>query len=142
MPTTAFQTFNAAEVVPLYDDGVKELPFRLANSASIARGTIVGEVTATPGYIAAYASGNSDGSQTPIGIMHYDVASDSSGNITIGSATAGASSWGQTYTSCPVYVQGDFSCADLTGLDATAITNWKVAHLLFGSTSAGALHIG
>lgn len=102
--------------------------------------TIAHTTTGSPaGVWKAYASGNSDGSQTPKGILQYDCVTDAYGNIYLG--TSASSGWGSSRKDAPVYVTGCFDTARLTGLDATALSNanW---HLLSGSTSAGVLHIG
>jgi hypothetical protein len=103
-------------------------------SATIAHTTF----GAPAGVWKAYASGNSDGSQTPKGILQYDCVVDGAGNVSLGSV---ASPFGDTRKDAPVYVKGVFDTSLLTGLDATALTNanW---HLLSGSTSAGVLFIG
>lgn len=86
----------------------------------------------------AYASGNTDGSQIAKTILRYDAAVDSSGNITLGQQTGGGDH-GQTYSYAPVFICGQFSCADLTGLDDTAIS--KLGRLIQGTHTAGILEI-
>ncbi len=86
------------------------------------------------GTYGAYASGNTDGTGVAKGILEYDVATDANNIITFGTATGGGEKQ-ETYLSCPMFVAGTFSCADLTGLDATAVTD--LGRLLQGSTTAG-----
>jgi hypothetical protein len=70
----------------------------------LTKGTALGIVTSTGKYV-AYASTNSDGSQTCVGILDRDVdASDKDHPITL-------------------FVMGFFYNALLTGVDSTAITN-------------------
>lgn len=75
----------------------------------------------TPGTFAAYAAGNTDGSQIPRALLEYDAATDGSGNITPG-LTAGSAEWpGYTWQSVPALFSGAFACGDLTGLDANCL---------------------
>jgi hypothetical protein len=81
--------------------------------------------TLGPGVFAAYASGHSDGTQTPKCILRYDVITDSNGIITLGTTSANASPLadGNPLTTVPVFVSGVFKTIDLTGLDSTAVTD-------------------
>lgn len=136
MPTTAIATFGAGRVDPLKDpkDGDIEV-INLKVSTTFAAGTILGEVTATPGTYAPYASGNVDGSQNPTHVLQYACVTDASGNITFGAGPAGTSEWGQTFKGAPAYRSGEFNCADLVGLDANAVT--KLGRLVQGTVSSG-----
>lgn len=110
----------------------------LKASTTFAAGTIVGEVTATPGTYGPYASGNTDGTQNPVGVLQYACVTDSSGNITFGN-TAGSSEWGNTSKAAPIYMSGYFRTEDLVGLDANAVT--KLGRLIQGTTSSGEIAI-
>jgi hypothetical protein len=138
MPTSAIATFGAGRVDPLKDprDGDIEV-INLRPSTTFAAGTVLGEITATPGAYGAYASGNSDGTQNPTHILQYACVTDASGNITFGAGPAGTSEWGQTYRGAPAYRSGEFSCADLVGLDATALSNNRFGRLVQGTVSSG-----
>lgn len=139
MPTTAVLTWSAGRVDPLKDpDDAHQENVNLKISTTFAAGTIVGEVTATPGTYAPYATGNSDGSQNPVGVLQYPCVTDASGNITIGNA-AGGGEWGQTQKGAPVWMSGEFSCADLVGLDAGAVT--KLGRLIQGTVTSGRIII-
>jgi hypothetical protein len=73
----------------------------------------------------------------------YDCITDASSNITY--STTGAQvggDLGQTAKTTPAYFTGTFSCPDLTGLDANAVTAFGGARLEYGSVSTGVLHIG
>jgi hypothetical protein len=85
-------------------------------STTIAAGTVLGPVTATPGTYKAYASGNSDGSQIPAGILRRSVVTDASGNIT------NFNQWSAPELIAPMYTKGTFLVSELTGLDANAVT--------------------
>jgi len=138
MPTTAQNTFSNQGLVPFMDpEQALSYHVKLPNSATVAKGTIIGEITASPGNYKAYASGSSDGSQIPKAITAYDVVVDSSGNHTIGGG-----SQGETSLTAPAYFAGTFRTTDLTGLDATAITNSPSWRLISGSTADGILRLG
>lgn len=120
MPTSATNTYTIESVKPKYSHEVHPQPqevFKVAASQTLAKGTVVGAVTASPGTIAAYASGNSDGTQLPIGILQYAVTTDGSAVITT------PNEWGATAANrTPVWMGGVFDTADLTGLDSNAVT--------------------
>ena len=146
MPTSATNTYSNAGIQPMYDGGeAVQLHVALPASVTYAAGTVLGEVTATPGLFKAYASGSSDGSQVPKAILQYDCATDSSSNITIGAAAGGAP-FGVTSKSVPAYFAGLFKTAELVqsgagAIDANALSaaNW---HLVSGSVADGVLNIG
>lgn len=100
--------------------------------------TIAHTTTGSPaGVWKAYASGNSDGSQTPKMLLIYPCTTDGLGHITIGDG----SQYGETRTDVPAYFAGTFNTADLTGLDSNAISaaNWR---LISGSVSSGVVRLG
>jgi hypothetical protein len=137
MPTTAAATFGGGRVDPLKapDKAIVEV-IGLKASTTFAAGTLVGEITASPGTYGPYATGNVDGTQNPTHIIQYACITDASGNVTFGSSvTAGAGEWAQTQKGAPAYASGEFSCADLVGLDAGAVT--KMGRLIQGTVSSG-----
>jgi hypothetical protein len=69
------------------------------------------------GQVGAYASGNTNGTQTPRAILEYDTYTDAAGVHYWGSGF-----WGEGKTYTPCWIHGDFRCEDLTGLDAAALT--------------------
>lgn len=86
----------------------------------------------------------SDGSENPTCILQYPCATDANGNITLGTV-AGGDPLGITYPVAPAFTQGDFSTADLKqsgagSIDARAVA--KLGRLIWGTTSAGCLHVG
>jgi hypothetical protein len=138
MPTTPIATWGMGIVVPLKapdESGMEVL--NLKASTTFAAGTIIGEITASPGVYGPYASGNTDGTQNPTHILMMAAVTDASGNITFGSGPAGTSEWGQTSKGAPAWKNGEFSCADIVGLDANAVT--KLGRLIQGTVSAGRL---
>lgn len=120
MPTTATYAYSIARVEPKYSGEAQPCPqelYKVKASSTLAAGTVVGAVTASPGTIAAYVAGHSDGTQLPIGILEYAVTTDSGGNIT------NANEWGVTPTNrTPVWMGGAFDTSDLTGLDSAGAT--------------------
>lgn len=122
MPNAATSYYSRAKLVPLYgDEGKHKDNVQIAPSLTLAFGTVLGEITATPGVYKAYASGNSDGSQVAKAILEYAVVTDASGNITLGAG----SDFGITQPSVSVYLPNSgvaYNAADLVGLDAGALT--------------------
>jgi hypothetical protein len=143
MPTQV-NAFSNRKLEPfLRPDKVEVNNIKLTASTTYAAGVILGEVTASPGTYKIYASGSSDGSQVPKCILMYDCITDASSNVTY--STTGAQvggDLGQQAKATPAYFTGTFSCADLTGLDANAVSVWGGARLESGSVSTGILHIG
>lgn len=72
------------------------------------------------GVYKAYASGNTDGSQVPKGILEFPCATDSSGNITLGTSAIGGP-FGQTQKAAPMFIKGAFLCTELIGLDQNCV---------------------
>lgn len=105
---------------------------------AITPATTTAGVAGFPGVYNAYASGNTDGSQNPKGILKYSVATDAAGVIWQG-AVAGASEWGQSSKDTPMWYRGTFRCEDLYGLDTNAIT--KLGRLIYGTYARGAVAV-
>lgn len=103
-------------------------------TTTFAKGLVLGELTSAQGVFKAYASGNSDGSQVPKGLLAYAVSIDGGGNVSL------AGEWGQTQRGVPMYVGGGaiFKTTDLTGLDANAVTVLGAA-LVQGTVANGQL---
>ena len=145
MPTTAATIYSNHKLEPVYDpDLARQRAVAIAAIKTIARGTILGELTASPGVYSAYVSSNTDGTQVAKAICAYDITTDASGNVTLSTTSGqaggpfGAGLAGKT---APVYVSGVFLSSELTGLDATAVTD-LCARFEQGSLGAGGiLHI-
>jgi hypothetical protein len=136
MPTSATTQYSGIRLEPYMDpDDALMVDVQLTASVTYAKGTILGEVTATPGVYKAYASGSADGSQIPKAILVYPTVTDASGNATL------PGEYGATLKAVPVYFAGTFATADLVGLDATALTNKPAWNLVQGSVSAGILRL-
>ena len=142
MPTTAVTSYSNQKLEPVYDhDLARQRAVAIAPSQSIARGTILGEITATPGVYSAYNASHTDGTQIAKAISVYDIATDANGNVTL-SATTGQTvgPYGDGFAglSAPVYVCGVFNTTDLVGLDSTAVVDF-CARFEQGSLSAGGM---
>lgn len=128
MPTTATDTWGmATRLDPIFKpSNLAVLDVAIAPSLTLARGTVLGELSGTPGTYKAYASGNTDGSQIPKGVLAYGVTTDASGNVTmIGEHKA-------TVKHAPMYMPGSgayFKAAELVGMDANAMTVLKASQV-------------
>jgi hypothetical protein len=131
MPANPTWTFERNKLIALYHENkAQRMNVALGNSLTLAQGTVLGEVTATPGVYKAYASGNADGTQVAKCVLEYACTTDASGNITLDGE------FGLTVKTVSAFLPNSgvaFSIADLTGLDATALT------ALGGSIAQGAL---
>lgn len=138
MPTTAITTFSASNRLdPLFDfEELDILNVSLAPSTTYAKGTVLGEITATPGTYKAYASGNVDGSQNPAGLLQYGVTTDASGAAVLIGEQGATQKFFPMIMPCGAY----FKCADLVGLDANAVTK-LAAVIVEGTVSAGIVKI-
>lgn len=119
---------------PLFNQaGNPLINVKLAPSLTLARGTILGELSgSSAGTYAAYASGNTNGSEVPKLILAYETTTDASGNCTIGPAN----DQGLSYPYALAYGSGTFKTEELTGLDANAVDVMQ-ATLLRGDLEAG-----
>jgi len=119
MPTALVQTYSRNKLTPLYDDQhSRKVNVQLIASTTYAAGTVLGEVTATPGLYGAYVAGHTDGTQTAKVLLEYACTTDASGNITMDGE------WGAIYPSAPAYLPNrqSYNAADLVGLDAAGLT--------------------
>ena len=144
MSNTAVNVFGNQKLEPYYE-GVPhpEMSVKLPVSVVYPRGTVLGELTATPGTFSAYASGNADGSQYPKAILSFDVTTDASGNAMI----AGLAPFGlmAATPTAPAYFAGAFRCEDLkpTGpgaLDAGAVAG-PYMKIINGTITAGVVEL-
>lgn len=133
----ATNTYDLTEVVPLFPEAYAplRLPVVLAASTSYPKGTILGKITAS-GKFAPYASGNSDGSQTPLAIIPRTCTTDASSNVTFGTGSTGGQ-FGETFLTASVYFKGAFACGDLVGLDANAAGVAAFGKVIVGNTTTG-----
>lgn len=137
MPTAAFDTYTGGPLTPFFRPELASVQnVKLPNSTTLVKGTVLGEITASPGSFKAYATGNVDGSQIPKAVLQYDVTVDASGNHTWGGGQLG-----ETRPYAPVYFAGFFSTLDLTGFDAGASTaaGWR---MVSGTVADGVTALG
>lgn len=122
MPASAFRTFSGQMLMPVKNPrGGQTEVIRLKPSTTFPFGTIVGPITATPGFYGPYASGNVDGTQNATHILMYACTTDASSNVTKGDGTAG-NEWGATELGAPAYRAGYFANEDIDNLDAGLFT--------------------
>lgn len=146
MPTTATNTYSTDRLVPVYSpEEAKRIEVKLPASIAYAKGTILGEVTATPGTFKAYATAAGDGSGVAKLILEYACATDASGNITFGTTAVGGP-FGETRLTAPAYYKGTFKTAELVqsgagAIDADAVADLN-AHLVSGTLADGVIQIG
>lgn len=129
------QAFTGVKLEPFArpNDAVTEsVPF--AASLTVAKGTVVGIITATGKY-SAYATANVDGTGDAKGIAMYDFTTDASGNAIIGNDT------GVVYNTAPIYRAGEFRTTELVGLDAAALVDMQ-GWLVSGTVADGVCRIG
>jgi hypothetical protein len=144
MPTTAMRTYSNKKLEPFVHPQLAvevDVALKAADSATyeLARGTLLGEVTATGKFVAYDDDGTDDGRRVARGILTYDVSVDTNGKITL-STTAGVSGadQGDQLSEVPMYVSGFFAAADLTGLDANGLADLQ-GFALKGDLSTGVI---
>lgn len=135
MPTAATHTYNQYGLVPFYrpEDAIIQF-VKIPGSKTFAKGTVLGEVTATPGTFDAYADAGSGGLDTARGILAYDITTDAGGVVTIGGGE-----WNAVQAGAPVFFSGWFRTSELTGLTAAAVVD--LGRLINGSVTDGILHM-
>lgn len=140
MPTTPVQTWGMGRLDPFYEaDEASEQAVNLIPNTTFLKGTLLGELTATPGLFKPYASGNADGSQIPKCILRYDCVTDAAGYVTYGGGPAGtAEHIGQKTRSIDAFFAVTLKTTDVVGLDAGAVTAMG-AHLISGTLAAGVI---
>ena len=104
-----------------------------AGTATVA--TVTAGSAGSPGYYKPRVSSATDGSQTGRCIAPCAMVSDSSNNITLGD-TAGVSEHGETYKVVDAWFGGHFSCADVTGLTTTILSELG-GKMVTGSIAGG-----
>ena len=133
-PTFSAVGSFAAQPITVFAVATNALTGGTSPAATVAHTT----TGATAGTYTAYASGNSDGSQTAKALLPWDIVTDSAGLITIGSQ-GGGGEWGETWRTIEVYVGGYFATDFLTGLDSTAVGH--LGKLVSGTLAKGLLRV-
>lgn len=132
MAASASNTFNNAGLTPLYDaNEAKQLPRKFSPSLTVAKGTVVGQISAT-GLWDVYDDGDATGLEVARGIAAYDFTTDGDGNHIIGGGEQG-----EKQQTAPVFFCGTFRTTELTGLDAAAVAD--LGKLISGSVADGVL---
>lgn len=136
MPLTALSSYSNTQLIAVYGQITPEtVAVNIAPSTTLAAGTVLGELTATPGTYKAYASGNTDGSQVPKGFLMYPVVTDVNGNIT------NIGDFGMVLHTVPMFLSGAFKTASLTGLDAAGLTALS-GRVISGTLANGIIRVG
>ena len=141
MPTTATDTFSIGGLLPQRPNATNEcIAVKLKASTTFQQGSLLAEVTASPGVFVPYDGTKSDGSEIPRGLLKYGVTTDANGGYAVGP-------FGGVRYDAPAYFGGSFFTADLPQsgagkIDATALTKNTAWHLEQGSVSSGILNIG
>lgn len=120
---------------PFYEaDDAAEIHVNLADG-TYPKGTVLGELTATPGTFKAYADANSDGSGVAKAILRY-ACTAASGVITLADEVVGLQR-----RSVDAFYRGVFKTSELVGFDAAALADLNGA-LISGTVADGVVRIG
>lgn len=135
MPTTATTTFTTNRLDPYINPeeamaSIIHVP--ITASLTLAKGTVLGKVTATGKY-SAYNDALSTGVEVARLILQYSITTDASSNVTIDGE------FGATRLTAPVYTQGDFRSEDLVGMDAAALADLQ-GRIVTGDLTTGHIH--
>jgi hypothetical protein len=137
MATTPIHTFSGQKLEPYLSEPVPQsVAVRISASKTIARGTVLGQVT-SGALFEAYSDADSPaGVGVARGIIAYDVISDAASLLTFGTTAASAGEFGEKVLSVPMYISGTFRAEDLTGLDANGLADLQ-GNIVSGTISAG-----
>lgn len=143
MSTNAIAVYRLDELIPLQDPDLARADNVNLAVGAYAKGTVLGEVTATPGLFKPYLAANTDGSNVAKMLLKTactvtaPVAGDTTGvnDISYGDPN------GRTFKATPAFYRGTFATADLVGLDAGAVTA-LCGELFRGSLTNGKIVIG
>jgi hypothetical protein len=91
------------------------------------------------GTFAPYTPGAADGSEVARGILQYEAATDSAGNITFGPVALEGYA-GEVSPDAPMFVEGTFDTKELVGLDAAAVAALG-GRIVRGTIADGELYI-
>lgn len=139
MAALAAVIFSNQKLEPYYDpQRAGTVAVKLADGTYV-KGTVLGEITASPGTYKAYASGNVDGSQVAKLILAWDCVW-ASGVCTMAPSGSGGP-FRETYLTVEAYYKGAFQTSELTGLDAAGQANLQ-GHLISGDLTSGVIEIG
>lgn len=128
-------TFTQAGIVPLWPDSYRRIDIRLSPDATIAKGTILGEIGSSGVYV-PYDEGNTDGSEVPKVVLEFDCLTDSRGFVWYDQA------YGTNYEpfeKAQSFFKGVFKVGDLIGLDDNAAK--KLGRFIHGDLSDGVFQV-
>lgn len=133
MPTAATNTYSASRLDPAINPEeayASIIHVNFAPSLTLAKGTLLGKITATGKY-AAYNDALATGVEVarPL-VTQYAVTTDANGKVT------NLNTFGVLEDSAPVYTGGYFRTEDLTGFDAAGVTDIK-AVIIQGDLTTG-----
>lgn len=126
---------NGVRPIVNEDDAVQQ-EVMLMPSVTYPAGQVLGEVSATPGLFGKYVDANVNGTGVAKCILQYACKTDAAGLIWLGDTVGASDSGLSAGKAVPAWRSGVFKCADLTGLDAAALTDMG-ARLLTGDISTG-----
>jgi hypothetical protein len=130
MPTT-LSTFNPTKLEPIeFPEDARIEAVVMGASLTVARGTVLGKVTATNKH-AAYNDALTNGVEVATCIAVYDFVTDASGNVYLGTSAV-ASEMNLPHATAPVYVAGVFNSSELTGWNAAAAVDFHARLLPSG----------
>ena len=139
MPTSNTYSMVQTKLEPIQaPELARTISAKFGASADIAKGTLLGELTASPGVYAAYDHTAVDGVQVLKGIAMYDIVTDANGIIT----NLGGPLVSQNL-SAPIYYSGYFACGDVENaseLDDAIAAGY--ARLVQGNATTGIFAIG
>ncbi len=134
MPTSAILDFTVGKLEPAFAPDMARTDRFKVKSGTYVKGEVLGFVAAT-GAVGAYATGNSDGTETAAVIAQYNMYRDGT-NVSL--TDDGALLTGETNTTAPCYICGFFECDELTGLDANGVADMN-ARVLGANLVSGVL---
>lgn len=133
---TSQATWNPDAVEPQLGYPAIWQEIKLAASTTFAKGTVLGEVTASPGTFDEYATGNSDGTQTARCILARQVTTDAAGLIYDG-AQVPNEEIGYSVLTVPAIFSGVLKIEDCVGLDSGGLADLG-GKVIAGSISGAA----
>lgn len=135
MPTLISTTTPDSLEPAIFPELARTIAAELAPSLTLAKGTVLGKITAT-GKLAAYNDSLTNGVEVAVAILKFAVVTDSSGNAYFSDSDV-ASPINLPHREVPVYIAGCFATADLTGYDANALADFKGRVLACATTTIG-----
>lgn len=137
---SAIRTFTNQKLEPfIYPQDARTHNVKFGNSLTIAKGTLVGAITAT-GLWGAYNNALSNGLEVARGIAMFDFKTTSAGKVQLISGSD-VPEWLENFELTPIYIKGYFRVGDLTCLDAAAVVDLGKMIQLAATDAEGILAI-